>query len=98
MMSTPRRRRKDRKPLNQIVGTLATVPAAMGDIPNTVEGFAIEPTHEDIARRAYQLYEARGREHGQDQEDWFQAEREVRHFLHDAVGQFLAADSPYATV
>jgi DUF2934 family protein len=31
-----------------------------------------------IARRAYELYESRGREDGQDQEDWFQAEREVR--------------------
>jgi hypothetical protein len=34
--------------------------------------------NEAIARRAYELYESRGREDGQDQEDWFQAEREVR--------------------
>lgn len=30
-----------------------------------------------IARRAYELFEARGREHGHDWEDWFQAESEL---------------------
>jgi Protein of unknown function (DUF2934) len=32
---------------------------------------------EKIRRRAYELYEARGREHGRDLEDWFRAEAEV---------------------
>jgi len=69
-MSTPRRRRKD-QPLNQEVGTLATVPIATGDIPNLIESFAREslarePTHDEIARRAYQLYEERGGEHGRE--------------------------------
>src|ERR1700739_3049584 len=31
---------------------------------------------EQIRLRAYQLYEARGREHGHDQDDWLQAEAE----------------------
>jgi hypothetical protein len=31
-----------------------------------------------VARRAYQLYEQRGRGHGRDWEDWFQAERDLR--------------------
>ena len=35
-----------------------------------------------IARRAYELYEQRGRGHGHDYEDWLLAERE----LQDAVG------------
>ena len=95
-MPTPRRRRKDRDPLDQIAGTLATVPTAMGDIPSAVESLAIEPTHEDIARRAYQLYEERGGEHGRDLEDWFQAELELRQFLRDVVGKILAAEGPYA--
>jgi HSP20 family molecular chaperone IbpA len=30
-----------------------------------------------IARRAYELFEARNREHGHDWEDWFQAESEL---------------------
>jgi hypothetical protein len=34
-------------------------------------------TDTEIARRAYQLYLARGREDGHDVEDWLQAEREL---------------------
>jgi hypothetical protein len=33
---------------------------------------------EEIRRRAYELYEERGREHGFEQEDWTRAEAEVR--------------------
>jgi hypothetical protein len=33
---------------------------------------------DDIARRAYDLYLARGCERGHDVEDWLQAERELR--------------------
>jgi hypothetical protein len=36
------------------------------------------PTEEQIAKRAYELFEARGGEHGHDVEDWLQAERELR--------------------
>ncbi len=32
---------------------------------------------EDIRRRAYELYEQRGREHGHELEDWLRAEEEV---------------------
>ena len=34
--------------------------------------------HDDIERRAYELYESRGREDGRDLDDWLQAERETR--------------------
>ena len=33
--------------------------------------------HEQIRRRAYELYEQRGREEGYDLRDWLQAESEV---------------------
>jgi hypothetical protein len=33
---------------------------------------------ETIARRAYDRYRMRGEKHGHDQEDWYEAEREVR--------------------
>jgi Protein of unknown function (DUF2934) len=33
---------------------------------------------EEIRRRAYELYEARGRQEGFHQEDWIRAEEEVR--------------------
>jgi len=32
----------------------------------------------EIARRAYKLYERRGRQGGRDVYDWLQAEREIR--------------------
>ena len=32
---------------------------------------------EDIAKRAFELYEARGRQNGHDVEDWLQAEQEL---------------------
>jgi len=38
------------------------------------------PSSEDeIRRRAYELYEQRGGEHGYDVEDWLRAEEEVQH-------------------
>ena len=33
--------------------------------------------HEQIRQRAYELYEQRGRNDGQDMDDWLQAEAEV---------------------
>ena len=39
-------------------------------MPNTA------PPQEMIRERAYQLYESRGREPGQEEQDWFRAERE----------------------
>ena len=36
-----------------------------------------DQNHERVARRAYERWEARGREDGRDQEDWFEAEREI---------------------
>jgi hypothetical protein len=85
MSTPPLRRRKDQEMLSPTVGTLATVPRATGDDSNAVEDLVIQPIHEDIARRAYQLYE----------DDWFQAERELRQFLDDAVGKFLATEGLY---
>lgn len=34
-------------------------------------------THDAVGRRAYELFEARGRERGNDLDDWLQAEREL---------------------
>jgi Protein of unknown function (DUF2934) len=35
------------------------------------------PTHEEIARRAFEIFLARGGEDGRDVEDWLQAEQEL---------------------
>ena len=37
-----------------------------------------EPGREEIERRAYELYLARGEVQGYDQDDWLQAERELK--------------------
>ena len=36
------------------------------------------PSHEDIARRAYEIYVGRGGGEGHEIDDWLQAERELR--------------------
>jgi hypothetical protein len=36
-------------------------------------------TADAIARRAFEFYRARGGGHGQDVDDWLQAERELKH-------------------
>ena len=39
------------------------------------------PSREEIARLAYQFYEARGRQDGQDVDDWLSADQELkRHY------------------
>jgi Protein of unknown function (DUF2934) len=39
------------------------------------------PTHDEIARLAFSLYESRGRQDGHHIEDWLRAEQElVRHY------------------
>jgi hypothetical protein len=46
--------------------------------PTSVQRENPVPNVEDeIRRRAYELYEQRGREDGHDLEDWFRAEEEV---------------------
>jgi hypothetical protein len=39
---------------------------------------AAAPTHHEIATLAYSYWEAAGRRSGQDWEDWFRAERDLR--------------------
>jgi hypothetical protein len=51
-----------------------TEKSSLGSEPRTAES---SPTHEEIELRAYQIYIERGGAHGQDVEDWLQAEREL---------------------
>lgn len=44
----------------------------------TVSARPTAPTYEQVARRAYELFLARGRQHGFHELDWAQAERELR--------------------
>jgi Protein of unknown function (DUF2934) len=71
---------------NSEVNSMAKTPRRRGDLPVTtaadrapkarVDSAAI--TEHDIARRAYDLYLARGREPGHQLDDWLQAEQELR--------------------
>jgi hypothetical protein len=49
----------------------ASPPGATGSPPGRA-------TVEEIARRAYEIYLARGREPGHEEEDWLRAEKELR--------------------
>ena len=47
-------------------------------VPQSGPAMSPAPSHEDIARRAYEIYVKKGRQQGQCQQDWLQAERELR--------------------
>ena len=75
-MPTPQRRRRDRKAFNPTL-------AGANVVAPPLAGPSSHPKEQDIARRAYELYERRGGEHGHAWDDWFQAERELRGRLGD---------------
>jgi hypothetical protein len=47
------------------------------ELTKTTQG-SPELTHEEIARRAYEKFLARGRQPGREMQDWLDAERELR--------------------
>ncbi len=47
------------------------------EAPRTPVSPAVRPSTEEIARRAYELFQLRGATHGHDLEDWLQAERDL---------------------
>jgi hypothetical protein len=50
------------------------------------------PSHEEIALRAYQLWEERGKPHGSHEEDWHLAEHQLqagRPFLKESIHSLL---------
>ena len=50
-------------------------------VPNAVAKKPVDVTPQ-IAKRAYELYEKRGRKDGRAVQDWEQAEREIREMNH----------------
>lgn len=60
---------------------------------------ANQPTHDEIRIRAYEIYLARGGDHGLDGQDWLQAERELLAELNPrAASATAAATSAGATL
>lgn len=45
---------------------------------DAAEDMGADSREDEIARRAYERYQQRGGEHGHDQADWYEAERELR--------------------
>ena len=46
-------------------------------VPNELKVFRPLPSHEQISRRAYEIYQSAGYLDGLDQQDWFRAEQEL---------------------
>lgn len=61
----------------------------LGGAGGTKSGTDIAPDLNQVAEQAYERFLARGQEHGRDQEDWFEAEREARDRAASALGQPL---------
>ena len=47
------------------------------------------PDPQEVARRAYERFQLRGGEYGHDQDDWFEAEREIAEWPRDQVSLSL---------
>jgi hypothetical protein len=52
-------------------------PTPIAGEPPSASG-ALQPTHDEIAARAYELYERRGDQNGSDVQDWLSAESQLR--------------------
>jgi hypothetical protein len=63
-----------RKPSTRRLRAVPEAPSEAGDSNFSGESPSASG---DIERRAYERYEARGREHGHDLQDWLEAEQEM---------------------
>jgi hypothetical protein len=68
-MANERRRRTDSEAGSSVADRVRGT-AAVAEPPRTDE--------EEVRRRAYELFEARGGEEGHAWDDWFRAEQEIR--------------------
>jgi hypothetical protein len=66
------------KSVNKKTDSAITPAADRSSLRSLAQHPSSNVTEHDIARRAYDLYLARDREHGHDVDDWLQAERELR--------------------
>jgi hypothetical protein len=60
-----------KQPIAKTLGSSQSSPSHLAMMPDTV------PSQDMIRARAYELYENRGRETGQDEQDWLRAEQEI---------------------
>lgn len=57
---------------------LVSVPQPIHDTPRPRPVATATLTHEDIARRAYQIYIEKGCPQGQSEENWLQAKQDIK--------------------
>jgi Protein of unknown function (DUF2934) len=70
----------DNPGIDQIAVRTRSTPQDTGDPSVSIASAAHQPAESRmnrIARRAHEIYEARGGEHGKALEDWLQAERDI---------------------
>jgi len=60
-----------KQPTPKTLGSPQGFPGPLAMMPDPV------PSQDMIRARAYELYERRGREAGQDEQDWLRAEQEI---------------------
>ena len=60
-----------KQPIPKTLGSSQSSPGHLVTMPDTV------PSQDMIRARAYELYESRGPETGQDEQDWLRAEQEI---------------------
>jgi hypothetical protein len=73
LRTIPNKRKKDMSRTEKKADVIATPAAGNG---NTGPGSA-SITHEDIAMRAYEIYQQRGVNPGSELDDWLEAERQL---------------------
>lgn len=59
--------------------------AAAGSQSRSTPSGTPDTENDRIARRAYERYEARGRENGRDLDDWYEAEQELRRHAEEHI-------------
>jgi hypothetical protein len=70
----PRSTSRDRRAAHSEPSPADIADEASAIYPDT---FDTPPSPEEIATEAYAIYQARGGEHGRDQDDWLEAERRL---------------------
>jgi len=75
---TKKERTTSDKPRSRSASSTSRNVASRPGGAGTLLTVAPPPPHEEIAARAWELYTARGGDHGHDQQDWLEAERQLR--------------------
>ena len=76
---TPAARTRSRRTASPVEATPAPAAEPVAPAPEAVAAAAVVgPAYEDIARLAYSYWETRGCQGGSPDEDWLNAERELR--------------------